>query len=278
MSRPDKKDKKRKRPADEEEPTAPPEPKVKGIPQTLETLRVKDPTTVQGDDDEVLQDEQADEFASYFSRSSAPKILVTTSDKARKRTIALARETAGVFPNAEYKSRRRFALKKIIPECVRHGITDVLIFNENRDKPDGLTVCHLPDGPTAVFKLRSVKLTKEIKNVGEMTDHHPEVIVTNFTTRLGHTVGRMFASLFPHDPNFHGRRAMTFHNQRDFIFFRNHRYIFRNAEKAGLQELGPKFTMKLRSLQKGTFDSVQGEYLWMHKQLEMNKSRRKFHL
>ena len=62
-----------------------------------------------------------------------------------------------------------------------------------------------------------------IQNVGEMTDHHPEVVLTNFTTRLGHTVGRMFAALFPHDPNFHGRRAMTFHNQRDFIFFRNHR-------------------------------------------------------
>ena len=58
----------------------------------------------------------------------------------------------------------------------------------------------------------------------------------------------------------------------------NNRYIFRNAEKVGLQELGPKFTMKLRSLQKGTFDSTQGEFLWMHKQLEMNKSRRKFHL
>ena len=42
-------------------------------------------------------------------------------------------------------------------------MTDVIVINENRDKPDGFTLCHLPDGPTAVFKLRSVKLTKEIK-------------------------------------------------------------------------------------------------------------------
>ena len=30
----------------------------------------------------------------------------------------------------------------------------------------------------------------------------------------------MFASLFHQDPTFKGRRVATFHNQRDFIFFR----------------------------------------------------------
>ena len=33
----------------------------------------------------------------------------------------------------------------------------------------------------------------------------------------------------------------------------------------GIQELGPRFTLKLRSLQKGTFDSKYGEYEWVHK-------------
>ena len=32
-----------------------------------------------------------------------------------------------------------------------------------------------------------------------------------------------------------------------------------------MQELGPRFTLKLRSLQKGTFDSKFGEYIWIHK-------------
>ncbi|CAN6881938.1 unnamed protein product [Brassica oleracea] len=36
---------------------------------------------------------------------------------------------------------------------------------------------------------------------------------------------RFFQSLFPQEPNFRGRRVVTFHNQRDFIFFRHHRYI-----------------------------------------------------
>jgi rRNA maturation protein Rpf1 len=31
---------------------------------------------------------------------------------------------------------------------------------------------------------------------------------------------RMLASLFHYDPQFHGKRVATFHNQRDYIFFR----------------------------------------------------------
>ena len=43
------------------------------------------------------------------------------------------------------------------------------------------------------------------------------------------------------------------------------RYIFKSEKKVGIQELGPRFTLKLRSLQKGTFDSKYGEYEWVHK-------------
>ncbi|KAH0519498.1 Deoxyribonuclease-2-beta [Microtus ochrogaster] len=97
------------------------------------------------------------------------------------------------------------------------------------------------------------------------TKHVPEIILNNFTTRLGHSIGRMFASLFPHNPQFIGRQVATFHNQRDYIFFRFHRYIFKSEKKVGIQELGPRFTLKLRSLQKGTFDSKYGEFEWVHK-------------
>lgn len=55
------------------------------------------------------------------------------------------------------------------------------------------------------------------------TEHYPEVILNNFTTRLGHSIGRMFAALFPQNPQFLGRQVATFHNQRDFVFFRFHR-------------------------------------------------------
>ena len=51
------------------------------------------------------------------------------------------------------------------------------------------------------------------------------------------------------------------------------RYIFRGAEKVGLQELGPRLTLKLRSLQEGTFDSKHGEYIWVHKVSVYNRLR-----
>lgn len=90
---------------------------------------------------------------------------------------------------------------------------------------DGLLVTHLPDGPTGLFKLSNVKITPELKrNHKEITEHRPEVILNNFTTRLGHTIGRMLGALFHYEPEFKGRRAVTFHNQRDYIFFRHHRY------------------------------------------------------
>merc|ERR1712193_16812 len=110
----------------------------------------------------------------------------------------------------------------------------------------------------------NVKITKDIRrDWREITDHRPEVILNNFTTRLGHSVARMLAVLFHYDPQFRGKRAVTFHNQRDYIFFRHHRYEFKNAEKIKLRELGPRFTLRLRSLQKGTFDSKTGEYEWI---------------
>lgn len=55
---------------------------------------------------------------------------------------------------------------------------------------------------------------------GRISGHKPELLLNNFNTRLGRRVGRMLGSLFHQDPQFRGRRVVTFHNQRDFIFFR----------------------------------------------------------
>ena len=43
------------------------------------------------------------------------------------------------------------------------------------------------------------------------------------------------------------------------------------------QELGPRFTLKLESIQKGTFNATGGEFEWLHTK-KMDTSRRKFHL
>ena len=57
-------------------------------------------------------------------------------------------------------------------------------------------------------------------------------IYQSLARSLACRTGRFFGSLFPHDqPEFEGRQVVTFHNQRDFLFVRHHRYIFKEGKK-----------------------------------------------
>jgi len=246
--------------------------------RTLENTREPDDTMVKPDDEEVKEDTAVDEFAEYFANKTTPKILITTSPnicKRAKETIPFINDLISVIPNMTYRERRNFTLKEIVQFCKDEGYTDVIVINEDRKQPNSLLLSHLPNGPTVLFKLTSIILQKHIHNHARATEHFPELILNNFNTRLGHTVGRMLAALLPQSPEFPGRRVMTFHNQRDFIFFRQHRYIFDSEKKARLQEIGPRFTLKLKYVQHGTFDSKFGEYEWLPKK-ELVTSRRRF--
>ncbi|KAI9101161.1 anticodon-binding protein [Phlyctochytrium arcticum] len=248
------------------------------VPQTLETLREFDETVVDEGDGEVGAEEATDEFAGYFAEGVTPKILVTTSKRAAATVYDFAKEFVGLFPGAEFVKRgSQFEIKKIVELASKRGYTDVMVINEDHKIPNAITMIHLPSGPTAYFKLTSIKLNKQIRGHAKIGDENPELILNNFNTRLGHTIGRYFAALFPHVPHFKARQVATFHNQRDFIFFRRHRYIFKDGEKVDLQEIGPRFTLKLKWLQKGLFDPKYGEYEWMHKP-ELDTSRRRFFL
>ena len=317
------------------------EPAPRQIPKTIENQRVRDATHIDDlNDVDVVEQDAEDEFASYFSQATSPKIIITTSRKPSGDMFKFLENLFTVIPNAYYYARRNYQVKEIVKHGTARGFTDVLVFNENKKfskgaRVNGMLHVHLPEGPTCLYKLSSLKLSKEIKGHGRATSHYPELILNNFSTRLGHRVSRMFASVFPQKPEFKGRRVVTFHNQRDFIFFRHHRYVFEekkgrrlphaghlataevpdhvrdsmkegrgkrsskkrksvemddddnseeeddedsadedsdedeDAEKpppvntmiqARLQELGPRFTLRLMSVQKGTFDSKHGEY------------------
>lgn len=62
----------------------------------------------------------------------------------------------------------------------------------------------------------------------------PELVLNNFDTRLGHRLGRMLASLFHQDPAFKSRQVATFHNQRDYIFFRCAEHSLSSFERCQL--------------------------------------------
>lgn len=89
-------------------------------------------------------------------------------------------------------------------------------------------------------------LPKAIRQHGNATESFPELILNNFESVCGQKIGRLLNSLYPSNPDFLGRQAVTFHNQRDFIFVRRHRYIFgEDGSRVSIQEIGPRFTLKL---------------------------------
>ncbi|XP_054793435.1 uncharacterized protein LOC129299017 [Prosopis cineraria] len=277
------------------------EPPEKKVPRTIENTREADETVCKPDDEELFAGNDCDEFSTVLKRQQTPKILITTCRFNSTRGPAFISDLLSVIPNAHYYKRGTYDLKKIVEYAKNKDFTSIIVVHTNRREPDALLIIGIPDGPTAHFKLSRLALRKDIKGHGNPTSHKPELVLNNFTTRLGHRIGRLIQSLFPQDPEFKGRRVVTFHNQRDFIFFRHHRYIFEKKEVkkadskanktkdskgedvpqtktiARLQECGPRFTLKLMSLQHGTFDSKGGEYEWVHKP-EMDTSRRRFFL
>ena len=114
-----------------------------------------------------------------------------------------------------------------------------------------------PKRPHTFCKVSNVIPSTDVPNNGSATSHIPELNLHGFTTRLGDRAGRFLGCLFPHNTQFQGRQAATFYNQRDFIFVRYYRYVFEEGRvidkengkirtKARLQELGPRFTLKMR--------------------------------
>ena len=178
-------------------------------------------------------------------------------------------------------------------------------------KINTLVVSHLPDGPTATFRVTNAIPRRKLRGnkIRSIEDGVvPHLILNRFMTTLGHRVERILGALFPsgsRGPPLPHCRTVVFHNQRDFIFFRHYRYIHRKNEDAftnnknnkreesgayeeeadptqepldrvAVNEVGPRFTLKLKSIQRGTFDSQFGDYEWVRKGAVLGKSRRTF--
>jgi len=231
---------------------------------------------VAGSDEELEWDEACDEFAARREGPAAePRTLVTTGRRATKLAWRFAGELLDIFPNSVFRKRQAFPMKKIVKEAAAAGFTTLVTVNEDRKRVNGLLVTHLPKGPTAHFRLSNLRLRKDIQGHGRpLRTDRPELVLNRFATRIGHRMARFFGAMFHEEPDQRTRQVATFHNQRDYVFFRHHRYIFetrdvrpKKGQPAGrqevvarLQELGPRFTLKLRSIQLGAFDSKNAEF------------------
>ncbi len=243
----------------------------------------------------------AEKFPSLFTTENlpTPKILVTTSLNSNLHHEAQILAT--LFPHSVYVPRsahrysHKFSVREISSFASNRNFTAVLVLKEDQKKPTGLTVVHLPHGPTFHFSISNWVEGKKLPGHGRPTDHAPELILNNFRTPLGLLAAHLFRTIFPAQPELQGHQVITLHNQRDYIFVRRHRYIFREKRatekniigpdgkevkgvegiRAGLQELGPRFTMKLRRIDKGIQRASGQEWEWKGR---MEKERTKFQL
>eukprot|EP01084_Bolivina_argentea_P176670 305671_1 len=215
---------------------------------TQESKRIPDETTINGYDAEIEGDHAMDEFSSHFSGIGQPKICITTSIRPLKKTLQFINELLDVFPDSKYFTRRKFTIKSIVQQSIKHKYTSLIVIHDDRNNrgergfcrgPHKLLHVALPNGPTAFYRLTSIKKRTQIYRGCVSTAHRPELILSNFSTRLGVRLGRMMGTMFDQRAEFRGRQVVTLRNQRDFVFFRRHRYMFTDkGQDCELQELG----------------------------------------
>lgn len=109
-------------------------------------------------------------------------MLLTTSRKPSGKMISAMRDMLTVFPKATYYARGGYEIKEIIKYATKRGFTDLVVFHEDRKELNSLLVSHLPEGPTALYKITSYVPIKKIKGHGRATTHKPELVLNNFTT------------------------------------------------------------------------------------------------
>ena len=227
-------------------------------------------------------------FPAVFDQKEIPKVLVTTSINSTLHKEARILTT--LFPNSDYIRRtahahaHKYSVREIAQYASNRDYTALVILMEahHEKKPDGLDIVLLPAGPHFHFSVSNWVEGKKLPGHGKDQGFYPELILNHFRTPLGMLTAHLFKGMFPAQPEFQGRTAVTLHNQRDYIFLRRHRYIFRDkraSEKSimdadnkpvkgvedirvGMQEIGPRCTLKLRRIDRGIQHRSGQEWQW----------------
>jgi ribosome production factor 1 len=243
-----------------------------------EQKREFDPTFIDSDDPELLEETSCDTLASFYSGLVEPKIKITTSGDEESPLLPFGECLQILIPHSQFECRTPgTSFADVRNSAIADSFTDLLVLVSANHEVHTLMHLHLPDGPSAEWRVTSIVLPKSIPDHATTSAHYPELIMKRFETRIGKLCSRLLRVLFPLQPDFVGRRVVTFHHQRDFVFFRHYRYVFESTENARLQEAGPRFTLKLLWLQEGPFDPSNGQYTF-YRRGRHEKSRLKWWL
>ena len=213
-----------------------------------------------------------DEYAQVGIRE--PKVCVTTSRDPSSRLKQFAKEVKIMLPNSISINRGNTRVDELVGACKKADFTDIVTLVETRGNPDGMTVCHLPYGPTAYFTLSNCVMRHDIPDCQPASQAHPHLIVDGLDSKIGQRVGRILQALYP-VPRPESRRIITFANRDDHISFRHHMYDKSNKGKVEIKEAGPRFEMQLYEIRLGTLDQDTAEKEWVYRPYQNTSRKRK---
>lgn len=180
-----------------------------------------------------------DEYSS--SNILEPKVCLTTSRDPSSRLKQFVKEVKLLIPNSTVINRGTTRTDELVESCRSSDFSDLIIINETRGQPDGLSICHLPFGPTVYFTIKNCVLRHDIPDVKPVSQVNPHLIFENLNTKIGQRVAKILQSLYP-IPKEENKRVISFVNNNDFISIRHHTYAKKKNE-VSLNEVGPRFDL-----------------------------------
>jgi len=224
---------------------------------------------------EAIPSPEDDEYR--WAGVNDPKIMISTSRDPSSRLKQFAKEFRLLFPTAQRMNRGNYGIEEMVSACKANNVTDFILLHEHRGEPNGLVISHLPYGPTAYFTIYNTVMRHEVPDMKTMSEEYPHLIFHNFKSRLGKRVMNILKYLFP-VPKEESRRVMTFANQEDFISFRHHSYRkTENGRDLELNEIGPRFEMRLFLIRLGTLDQgTAADTEWVLKPFLNTAKKRRF--
>lgn len=236
------------------------------------------PTELKGEDAELRREAELEDARTAaadaasiddeykHAREREPKVLLTTSREPSSRLSQFAKELKLVLPNCQRINRGGQVLADLVHGARQSEHTDIVVLHEHRGKPDGLSICHMPYGPTAYFGLSNCVLRHDIKDreLGNMSEANPHIILDGFNSKVGRRIATILQHLFP-EPKPKSKRVLTFANQSDYISFRHHTYERSKGtghESIALHEVGPRFEMRPYQIRLGTLEQDEAEIEW----------------
>jgi U3 small nucleolar ribonucleoprotein protein IMP4 len=213
-----------------------------------------------------------DEYASAGVKD--PSILITSSRKPSSRLQQFVKELKILIPNSIRVNRGNYVISELVEVGNKYSFSDLVIIHEHRGNPNGMIISHLPSGPTAYFGLSNVVLRHDLKtSLDTMPEEYPHLIFHNFQSSIGDRVSDILKYIFP-VPKLDSKRVVSFVNKDDYIIFRHHTHKKSDYKTVELEELGPRFVMKLYQISLGTVDMPHSQTEWVLRPY-MNTSKKR---